>query len=78
MKTKSELLKNLEWSSRRQGQGSGPMSSGGPLVRCCPSCGGICPTDPNRNHFVESSHGHRATCELASELSHLDAGQEGK
>ena len=63
-------LKDIEWSGSRQGQGSGPMSSGGngPMVRCCPKCRGVDPSDPNKGHFIDSVIGHRDGCEIKKEI----------
>lgn len=66
-----ELLENLEWSSFRQGPGSGFMDSGGDgaMVSCCPSCKGVKPDYPNaKSFFIQEVIGHRNDCELASEL----------
>ncbi len=70
MWTKDILIKNLEWSSSRQGQGTGPMGSGGDgmHVRCCPVCDGIDPLDSGRTEFIKSAWGHREDCELAKHI----------
>lgn len=63
------LLQGIEWSGRTRGQGFGFMSSGeGPIVQCCPCCGGIYPQDKWANDFVKSAHGHKSDCELNNVL----------
>ena len=68
-----KLLKRLEWSGSTQGQGTGFMSSGGdgPMVACCPECGGIKPDDLYSGHFMVEYHGHRSDCDLAYDLKQL-------
>ncbi len=67
---KNSLLKELEFSGIAIGPGSGPMDSGGngARVRCCPSCGGIDPSDRLKNNFSASYHGHKQNCKLAEIL----------
>jgi len=64
--TALDLLKQLEWSSSQQGLGFGPMGSGnnGRLVRACPCCGGIDPSDSGKVEFNTESHGHKARCPM--------------
>ncbi len=68
------LLKKLEWSSYRQGPGSGIMSSGGdgPMVQCCPCCKGINPADKNADDFIQEVIGHRKDCELNESINSDD------
>ena len=63
-------LRKIEWSGTRQGQGSGPMGSGGdgPHVEACPRCGGIKPTSRWRFEFGEEAWGHQSGCSPASAL----------
>ena len=68
----SILLHELEWSGSERGQGSGYMSSGGdgPLIRACPICRGIDPSDRlAHSHFMGSAHGHRPDCKLSKALT---------
>jgi hypothetical protein len=61
-------IDQIEWSGHQRGQGSGPMSSGGdgPMVRSCPYCEGIDPSDRSSGDFIKSVHGHRPDCEIAA------------
>jgi hypothetical protein len=56
----------LEWSSFRQGQGSGYMSSGGdgPLLSACPFCGHLKPGAGAKGHFIAEVIGHKPDCEF--------------
>lgn len=56
----------LEWSSFRQGQGSGYMSSGGdgPLLPACPLCGHLKPDARAKGHFIAEVIGHKPDCEF--------------
>ena len=56
----------LEWSSFRQGQGSGYMSSGGdgPLIPACPFCGQLKPGPRAESNFIAEAIGHKPDCEL--------------
>lgn len=57
------LLRKLEWSGITHGQGMN-MGDIGPVVSCCPICGGINPKSPFTNHFNEKSIGHKKSCKL--------------
>jgi hypothetical protein len=59
----------LEWSSFRQGQGSGYMSSGGdgPLLPACPLCGHLKPGAGANGHFRAEFIGHKSDCEFLQE-----------
>lgn len=56
----------LEWSSFRQGQGSGYMSSGGdgPLLPACPLCGHLKPGAGANGHFRAEFIDHKPDCEF--------------
>lgn len=60
-----QLLKRLEWSSFRQGQGSGYMSSGGdgPWIPACPMCRNV-HSEKGEGHFIAEARGHKPDCEL--------------
>lgn len=63
------LLRRLEWSGSVAEQ---PYYMGGPTpgyARACPLCGGIDPSDPKKNGFIESAHGHKPGCELAEAIA---------
>ncbi len=69
-----ELLRKLEWSSYCRGPGSGYMCSGGdgPLVRACPICGNVDPSDPlARNNFIAEAHGHKKDCWMGTKISDI-------
>jgi hypothetical protein len=59
----------LEWSSFKQGQGSGYMSSGGdgPLLPACPLCGQLKPGPGAKGHFIAEAIGHKPDCEFRKE-----------
>jgi len=61
------LLKELEWSGRTAGPGSGPHGSGGDgeLYAACPMCGGLQESNPS---FMSTAVGHRSRCKLAVTL----------
>jgi len=61
------LLKELEWSGRKAGPGSGPHGSGGDgeLYAACPMCGGLQESNPS---FMSTAVGHRSRCKLAVTL----------
>jgi hypothetical protein len=62
---------HLEWSSFRQGQGSGYMSSGGdgPLLPACPLCGHLKPSARAKGHFIAEVIGHKPDCEFRPRIS---------
>src|SRR5215218_1499018 len=67
--TKATLARwrtRLEWSSFRQGQGSGYMSSGsdGPLLPACPHCGHLKPGRGAESNFKAEFVGQKADCEF--------------
>ena len=57
-----KLLRELEWSGRTESQGAN-MGDRGRLVRCCPVCGGIKPSDWDRG-WSEGVKGHSKNCKL--------------
>lgn len=74
-------IDDLEWSSVRRGQGSGPMGSGGDgyAYPACPACRGL--KEPN-GEFVGSAVGHQPGCKLAALLGRstraLEEGEQGR
>lgn len=61
--TLAQLIKKLEWSGHRQGQGIGPMGCGGDgrSVPACPLCGGLKRPDPG---FRDDAVGHQGGCDF--------------
>jgi hypothetical protein len=64
------IIRKLEWRGETRGQGYGFMGSGGdgPIVRCCPLCRGIDPTDDCRAEFIESAWDHKDSCNIKRAL----------
>jgi hypothetical protein len=69
MTNAQKLLKRLEWSDRKQGQGYGYMGSGndGPIFPACPICNGAKPGTGAEKEF-SSGIGHTVRCVLKKEL----------
>lgn len=67
MTTAIDLLRRLEWSGIRRGQGTGFMGSGGngEVYSSCPICHGL--KKPN-GEFSHLAVGHKPDCELAARL----------
>lgn len=59
MSNVKKLLRKIEWSSFQRGM-SDAMHLPGPLIRCCPDCGGLRPPANAYDGHV----GHRDACEL--------------
>jgi hypothetical protein len=60
-------LGDHQWSSQRQGPGSGPMFSGGDgkWYPACPECGGIKPGVGAESVFMAEAIGHKTNCRIA-------------
>lgn len=63
-----ELLHNLEWSGRTQGQGTSMGANNGAWYNSCPICRGL---KGKPNEFREEAHGHKADCALAQAIRRL-------
>jgi len=63
-KTIKKEVEFEEWEARKRiaptGMGGGEMG----VVRCCPLCGGVEPTDMGYRNFIEEAIGHRDDCEF--------------
>jgi hypothetical protein len=64
------LIKRLQWSGTRRGQGSGYMGSGGDGTPypACPVCSRINPKSGARSEFMDEAIGHKKNCKLALAL----------
>ena len=62
-----KLLRELEWCGRVHSQGT-CIGDLGPLVRCCPICGGIHPGDWYRG-WSDDAKGHKKNCRLVPFLA---------
>jgi hypothetical protein len=60
----AEILRELEWSGTRWGQGSHMGAGDGRRFRACPICGGIDPSEPWQREFIRGTEGHRKDCRL--------------
>ena len=69
MTNAQKILKRLEWSGMRQGQGYGYMGSGndGPQFPACPICDGAKPGTGSEREFSDRA-GHTNRCVLKKEL----------
>lgn len=62
-------LDSIEWSGERQGQGCGPMGSGGgPMFPACPVCGQL---EKKNGHFIAEAVSHLPDCALVPALAAL-------
>ena len=73
-----EALRFVEWGGCQQGPGSGLMFSGGDgaMVRACPACKGIDPSDPGASSFTERAQGHRHECCIAEAIAKVEGRAE--